>query len=82
MAASLWTHGDSNSGPFACKANALPTELWAHLLVLQAGLEPAAFSFVARCSDPTELLEHLMVASPGLEPGTMAPKTIVLTITP
>ena len=48
-----WRHGGSNPGPTACKAVALPTELYPHetiyiLLTLQtkrmvtlAGLEPA-----------------------------------------
>lgn len=47
----------SNRGPLAPKASALPLSYTRMMMDLPAGLEPAAFAFVARRSGSAELRE-------------------------
>ena len=51
----------SNRRPLACKANALPAELIAHM-ELMVGIEPTAYSLPWNCST-TEPHQHIKVAT-------------------
>ena len=67
---SWWRCTDSNRGPPACKAGALPTELHPLIGLVSAGSRPS------RClRDVLPTARHLrngLVGAPGLEPGTSA----------
>lgn len=67
----MWRRWDSNSRPFACKANVLPTELQPHYFLLRwAGLEPATFilwDWRSTTAPPRNMIEPRI----GIEPTTL-----------
>ena len=70
-----WNQRDLNPRPPACKAGALPTELWTHIwkLVPKAGIEPARYCY-HRILSPARLpippLRHIYIIRNGV-PGTI-----------